>query len=516
MLTRVIGDKLIVPSTAQIVGLLNPSRVLDIDGRKFAVLPHEESTTKVLRNIGVDTPAPILSRYDWSESTPFASQKTTAAMLSMENRAYVLSTMGVGKTRAALFTFDWMRRYNNSAPALVIAPLSTLTTVWDREVFEIFPHMRTVVLHGTRAKRQQLLKTPGVDVFVINHDGVEVIAAELAAMHWGVVIVDEASAYSNARTARWKTLDSIVNPKGRLPLKVWAMTGSPTPDAPTDAYGIAKLVTPHSVPRSFRRFKLMTMTELSQFRWIARGDANDIVAAALKPSVRFTLDECHDIPETSMSTRSVPMSPKQKSLYDRMSQHLTAEVRGQEVTAINEAAKLMKLLQISAGFAYSDGTGVHIDSGPRLTELFEIIAQSEKKVLVFASFKWLVRALKVAISNRYTVEAITGDVSKGERDSIFAAFRGSANPRVIVAHAGTMAHGLNLIEASTIVWYGPTLSSELYEQANARIRRPGQTCKTHVIHIESSQAEKRAFSRLKHKQKMQGLLLELLGGVREE
>lgn len=513
MQAHVIPGRVLTPLTPQIQSLMGTVATVTNNNRTYAVLPHEESVVKVLRNIGADLPPPVHRLYDWAGSTPYASQRATAGLLTMEERAYDLSTMGVGKTRAAAFSYDWLRKSQGIGPALVVAPLSTLTPVWDRELFEVFPHLKVVVVHGTREKRKKLLSEQA-DVYVINHDGVKVVQKELASKSWGVVIIDEASAYSNASTDRWKALNSIVNPSGKPPVRAWALTGSPTPDAPTDAFGIARLITPWTVPKTFRRFQLMTMTQVSNFRWVANKEANDIVAAALRPSVRFTLDECHDIPDQTVSYRDVPMSPKQQAIYDRMTRHFVAEVKGQQITAVNEGAKLQKLLQISAGFAYSNETGAFIESGPRLKELFNLIAESERKVLVFAAFKWMVYALQKALSAKYTTEAITGDTPKSERDRIFTLFRNSPDPHVIVAHAGTMAHGLTLIEATTIVWYGPTLSSELYEQANARIRRPGQTCKTHIVHIQSSQVEKRAFARLRSKQRMQGMLLEILSGLR--
>jgi SNF2 family DNA or RNA helicase len=251
------------------------------------------------------------------------------------------------------------------------------------------------------------------------------------------------------------------------------------------------------------------MHQISQFKWIAKKDANVTVAAAMKPSVRFTLDECHDIPATTYSMRHVDPTSEQKMLYQALIDQLHLEYKGNEITAVNEGAKLSKLLQISAGFAYSDDKGVYINAKSRMKEVINLIEQADKKVLIFANFKWIIRALAEVVSNYYSVAVIHGDVSKGERDKIFAGFRRSNDPHVIIAHAGTMAHGLTLVEADTIIWYGPTLNSELYEQANARIRRPGQSSHTHVIHIESTPAEKKMFRRLQTKQKSQGLLLEL-------
>ena len=499
--------KLVLPWRDDIAAILPQTTRLVEAGKAYAVVPHGVIETKLLRNMGLEVPAPILTQYQWAKTTPWDSQKVTAAMFSTEPRAYCLSSMGVGKTRAALYAYDFLKKQGLARKMLVVAPLSTLTDVWEREVFENFYHLSCLVLHGTKAQRRKKLEEP-VDIYVINHDGVATIINELIDAKFDIVCIDELAAFRNAGTKRWKILNTLINRQQQNPV-VWGMTGAPTPNAPTDAYGQVKLITPSQVPRSFRRFQLSTMTQVTQFKWVAKHDANDTVRAAMKPSIRYTLDECHDIPETIYSMRHIEPSATQKSIYKKVFDHFRAEYKGNDITAVNEGAKLNKLLQISAGFAYSEGKGTYIDAKPRLKELVELIEQADKKVLVFASYKWIIRALEQILCQFYSVEVITGDTKRTDRDRIFTSFRKSADPHVIVAHAGTMAHGLTLVEADTIIWYGPTMSSELYEQANARIRRPGQTQHTHVIHIESTPVEKKAFQRLKRKQKLQGLLLSM-------
>ena len=73
-----------------------------------------------------------------------------------------------------------------------------------------------------------------------------------------------------------------------------------------------------------------------------------------------------------------------------------------------------------------------------------------------------------------------------------------------------MAHGLTLTSASTIIWYGPINSNETYVQANGRIERIGKKHVSNVIHIESTDLEHSMYERLKNKQKLQGLLLDLI------
>lgn len=193
-----------------------------------------------------------------------------------------------------------------------------------------------------------------------------------------------------------------------------------------------------------------------------------------------------------------------------MCEELALEIRANQVTAANEGVKLGKLLQLSCGFVYSaDGTGIYIGGVSRIREIFDVIEESEGKVIVFAPFRYFVELLNGALKHRYQTEMIHGDVPKAQRDAAFTAFQHDMSTRVLVAHPKTMAHGLTLTAATTIIWAAPTTSLEIYEQANARITRAGQTRNTYIVHIQSTKAEQHVYSRLRRKAKTQGLLLEL-------
>jgi SNF2 family DNA or RNA helicase len=145
----------------------------------------------------------------------------------------------------------------------------------------------------------------------------------------------------------------------------------------------------------------------------------------------------------------------------------------------------------------------------RIRTVFEIIEQTDDKVIVFAAFRFQVELLARALGKRYSVAQIHGGTPKSERDAAFTGFQKGLSPRVLVAHPATMAHGLTLTAASTIVWFSPVTSLEIYEQANARITRAGQKHHAHIIHIQCAPVEGRVYKRLQTKSKMQGALLEL-------
>jgi SNF2 family DNA or RNA helicase len=378
-------------------------------------------------------------------------------------------------------------------------------------VFNTFPHLDAVVLHGTREKRLKLLKQD-VHVYIINIDGLATIKDELSKRpDIDLIVVDELALARNSSTERWKTLNTICNKQGNR--RVWGMTGSPTPNAPTDAWAQCKLVTPDNktVPKYYSAFRDLVMRQLTQFKWINRPEANDVVYQMMQPAIRFSLDDCTDLPEQTFMTRDVELTTEQAKAYKDMLSKLSTEYAGGQILAVNEAVKANKLIQICCGVAYgTDGTSVVIPSKPRMDVLKEIIEESEGKVIVFVPLTGALESVANELRKDWSVEVVHGDTSKNERDQIFANFQRGADPRVLVANAATMSHGLTLTAATTIVWYAPVHSNEVYEQACARFRRPGQTRTTVIVHIAGSEIERRVYKRLQDKQSMQGLLLDMM------
>jgi SNF2 family DNA or RNA helicase len=419
--------------------------------------------------------------------------------------------MGTGKTNSALWAYDYLRRTKQTKKMLVVCPLSTMERTWADSVFNTFPHLDAVVLHGTRERRQKLLKQD-VHIYIINIDGLAAIKDELAKRDdIDLIVVDELALARNASTDRWKLLNTICNKQSMR--RVWGMTGSPTPNAPTDAWAQCRLVTPDNttVPKYFGAFRDKVMRQLTQFKWVNRPEANDVVWQMMQPAIRFSLDDCTDLPEQTFITREVEMTPEQKKAYKDMLSKLATDYQGGQILAVNEAVKANKLIQIACGVAYgTNGEEVVIPSKPRMDVLKEIIEESEGKVIVFVPLTAALESVAAEISKDWSVEVVHGQTSKSERDRIFGAFQRQPDPRVLVANAGAMSHGLTLTEATTIVWYAPVHSNETYEQACARVRRPGQTRTTVIVHICGSDVERRVYKRLQDKQSMQGLLLDMM------
>jgi len=187
------------------------------------------------------------------------------------------------------------------------------------------------------------------------------------------------------------------------------------------------------------------------------------------------------------------------------------EQGGGTISAVNEAVKVQKLVQIACGVAYTDdGQDFEIDCAPRINAVKEVIEEAGEKVILFVPLTGTLKMLERELAKHWTVGVVNGAVSSKKRDVIFHDFQNSKDPHILIAHPATMAHGLTLTAASTVIWYGPITSNEQYVQANGRVERIGKRHVSNVVHIEGTELEARMYHRLANKQKLQGLLLDLI------
>lgn len=486
-------------------------------GAQVMALPHGLNETRMLRNFGFEAPAPVAEHYHYpsrDQRPPFEVQVKTCSLATMCNRAYILNKMGTGKTRSALWSYDYLRQTGHARRALIVAPLSTLRVVWQKEILSTLSHARVEVLVGTRDQRLKKLANPDAELFIVNHDGLEIIESALAKMpDIDTFILDEISAYRNARAQRSKVAQrlSLTRPW------VWGLTGSPTPKAPTDAYGLAKLITPQSAPRSFTKFRQETMLEFGPFTWKPRKDAAEIVAGVLQPSVCYSLDDVVELPDLIMRPYDVQQGTRQQKIYKELLDHASALLKSGQVTAANGGVLVSKLLQTSCGYLYKDDHSAEtLDNDDRMDAMLDIIDGSDRKIIVFSPF---IAGVK-GIADRLAKEGedfavVTGATPQGERNDIFRLFQDTNRYRVLVAHPQCMAHGLTLTAADTIIWFSPTTSLEIFEQANARITRVGQGFKQQIFMLQGTTAEKRRYAALRDRSNEQNSVLDELALLTE-
>lgn len=487
-----------------------------IDDENHEVIVHWTlQNVRYLANLGIkNPPSPILRDYDWPGSmTPYKHQLMTASFLSANNRAYCFSEQGTGKTASVLWAVDYLMKIGDVKKVLVVCPLSIMKSAWLDDAFSVCMHRRAAVAHGTPKQRRKIIEGD-YEITIINYDGLGTVQKELKAAKYDLVVADEATFIKNAQTDRWKKFASIVTPA----TKIWALTGTPAAQSPLDAFGLAKMVTPHRVPNYFTRWRDKVMIKVSQFTWAPKPKATQIVNHALKPAIRFTKAQCLDLPPVTYVSQEVQMTSQQEKYYKALKSQALIEAAGSQVTAVHAAAALNKLLQLSCGAVYSDdGEVIQFNAKNRLRVMLDVIEASSHKVIVFVPFRHAIDICKEYIeANGYSVEVISGAVSANNRSRIISDFQNKPDPHVLVIQPQSAAHGVTLTAANTICWFGPIPSVETWLQANERINRPSQENKMTVVKLFGSDVEKRVYSVLESKEQDQRKLVSLYENLLNE
>jgi SNF2 family DNA or RNA helicase len=506
-------DMEIFDNKALLLKLRDPQRITEVIP-KSKELPDNKvavhwgvEETRVLRNLNIDAPSPIMGKYKWTgQYKPFDHQKETSAFLTLNRKSLCFNEMGTGKTASAIWAADFLMKQGQVNRVLVVCPLSIMDSAWRSDLFKFAMHRTVDIAHGSADKRRKIING-GAEFIIINYDGVEIVADEVAAGGFDLIVVDEATHYKNPQTNRWKTLNRLITPETWL----WLMTGTPAAQSPMDAYGLAKLVNPGNVPRYAGTFKEQVMYKVTQFKWLPRPQATNIVYKALQPAIRFTKEQCLDLPEMVYTKRKVELTRQQKKYYDIIRKHAAMSAAGESVTAHNAAIVLNKLLQISAGAVYSDdGETLEFDVKHRYKVLKEVIEESTQKTLVFVPFRSTIDMLaEILEADGITTGIIRGNVPVGKRTELFKLFQDTPDPQVLLIQPQAAAHGVTLTAANTVVWWGPVSSLETYSQANARVHRSGQTHKCTVVQLFGSYAEQHVYKLLDSRIDVHSKIIEL-------
>jgi len=310
------------PSNTIVLKLRDPHKVLSVipkartvehKGTVLTQVNYGLEEVKVLNNMGIVAPSPIHHRYEWAgRFKPMAHQATTSAFFTLNPRAICLNDMGTGKTLSVLWAADYLMNIGKMKKVLIIGPMSTMHSVWESEINTHFLfRRRCVVLHGDKQKRLKLLNDPDATFFIINHDGIKTIEKELQEAKFDAIVVDEAAAFRNATTNRYKALERLTDKAYWL----WLLTGTPVPHAPTDAWALGKLLKNPHAPKYFTHFKRTVMDQVTTYKWVPKPDAYAKAYSILQPGVRYTKAECIDLPPITFTLNECALTKEQKQYY---------------------------------------------------------------------------------------------------------------------------------------------------------------------------------------------------------
>jgi SNF2 family DNA or RNA helicase len=368
-----------------------------------------------------------------------------------------------------------------------------MKSAWQNDLFKFAMHRTCDIAYGDRKKRAKVINS-SAEFVIINFDGLASVKDEVLSANFDLIVVDEASAYKNPSTERWKVMRDL-NKKIK---GLWMLTGTPAAQSPVDAFGLAKLVNPKGISPFFGQFRDQVMFKVGMYRWVPRAEAQTIVHNVLQPAIRFEKDQCLDLPEVTHVERDAPLTPQQLKYYKMLKDNMIMQAAGEEVTSANAATSLNKLLQISGGAVYTDTRDiVEFDVSNRLQVILEVVEESSHKVLIFVPFTHTIELLRDYFNkNKIVCDVINGAVPVGRRSTIVDDFQNTDRVKVLIIQPQAASHGLTLTAANTVIWYAPVMSVETYLQANARINRPGQKNAMTIVHIRGSEVEARLYSML--------------------
>lgn len=443
---------------------------------------------------------------------PHKYQEVAIEKIYSTPRVGLFLDMGLGKTVITLTAIDnLMNALFEVSKVLVIAPLRVAEDTWSKECvkWDHLKHLKISKVLGTPAQRRKALVAEA-DIYVINRENVVWLTNELSSFGdgWGfdMVVIDELSSFKSSKSKRFRALRKYITGSRR----VVGLTGTPAPNGLMDLWSqiylldggerLGKTITGYR-----ERFFVPNQRNVTTiFNYKPKEHAERSINRLISDiCLSMSADDWLEMPERLDNIRMVRLSDKEYADYEQFERDSYFQFLGGEVTAASAAALTGKLLQYSNGAVYSeDKTYIDVHSR-KLDELEEIINISNgKPILCFYNF-------------RHDFERITERFPfavKMKGSDTIEAWNAGEIP-LLVAHPASAGHGLNLQGGGNIiVWFGLNWSLELYQQANARLYRQGQSAESVIIHhiVAENTVDERVMSSLQGKADVQKDLLDSL------
>lgn len=442
------------------------------------------------------------------EFTPYPHQEAGIDWITEKPACALFWGMGTGKTVTTLTAVDLLLHdYLEDGPVLVVAPKRVADDTWSKECakWEHLRHLKVVKIMGTAKQRAAALDTPA-DIYVTNRENV-VWLVEHFGGRWPfpLVVLDELSSFKSNQAKRWKALKRV---RGRI-RRIIGLTGTPRPNGVEDLWPEVYLLDQGArLGRTLSQFRAQYLTPEKMsghivYSYKPRPGAETAIYEKLSDiCMSIKKDDVLSLPGQIYEDIELTFPPALLKRYKQFEKDAVLEVLdGNEIMAGSAAVLTSKLLQFANGAVYDMDGQAHEVHSVKLDALEELIEEAGgDPVLVLYAFKHEADRIRQRIPCR----------SLDTSDDIDAWNRGEIP--VALAHPASVAHGLNLQHGGHItIWFGLTWSLELYQQANERLNRPGQTNVCRVYHlVMKGTHDERVLASLKNKENGQDAAIEAL------
>lgn len=381
---------------------------------------------------------------------------------------------GLGKTVSVLTAIEKLMYDSFEIKhALVIAPKRVALTVWTDEVqeWEHTKNLRVNRILGTEKQRVMNLLKPA-DIYVINRENVvwlrEVLHKFKLENFFDMLVVDESSSFKNHTSKRFKALRTLIPGIDRKVI----LTGTPAPKGYLNLWPQVYLLdqgkTLGKTITQYRDtyFKPDQRNGNIIYNYKLKEGAAEKITALLKPfCVSVQANVCSDLQKPLIVDVKAVLAISEQKVYDQLEKEMVLSYKDGDVVATTAAILNQKLLQLANGAVYDENGATKQYHDQKLEALAELIeAAQENPVLVFYNYKHDLERIKKQHKNARELKT-EQDIKDWKAGKI----------QIGLAHPASCGHGLNLQSGGHLaVWFGLTYDLELYEQANARLARPGQ------------------------------------------
>lgn len=462
---------------------------------------------------------------------PHEYQAICLSHLEKAPKAALFLDCGMGKTvitethidRLIYDTFDVKR-------CLVIAPKKVAEDTWTDEAtkWDHLSDLKFSKVLGTPKQRLKALEAEA-DIYLINRELVSWLVEGFGVKKWpfDMVVIDELSSFKSSDSQRFRELRKIMK-SGKVKYFI-GLTGTPQPRGLEDLWPEIFLVDQgERLGKTLKEFHGRWFNESSRDIYRGSGkqpirlsefypkpEAEKEIHEAIKDiAISLSADDWLSVPDAIPIYHEIRLSGSEQEAVRRFTRTKIFEAMdGTEITAGSAAQIANKLLQIANGRLYDEDKSVHEVHRKKLDALVDLIEEANgAPVMVFYWFQHdrnaILKELKRNKDLRIS-ELKTSDERKAWNNREID---------IALVHPASMGHGLNLQKGGNlIVWYSMTFDLEIYQQANGRLHRQGQTEKTLIHHLVCKDTyDEEAVRRLKEKDGSQKRLIESLKAEREK
>ena len=394
-------------------------------------------------------------------------QRELAAFLTAHERCAAFASPGLGKTAATLDAFHQLLADGAARAMLVVAPLRVATLTWPNEI------AKWSFCRGWRVENLRHAAPSGTaQVYLINYESVHKLK-DLS--FCDVVVFDELTKAKNHKSKRMKFLSGLFKNHRRI-----GLTGTPRPNSILELFAQIRLLDDgKALGRSFDAFKRRYCypTDYMEYNWVPRRGAEKEIYDLIAPlTITQRASDYLDIPDTQVEDIEIGLPDEAKAAYRELEKHLVLLLEGDAVVASNAGVLVSKLLQVTGGQVYDEERKIVPIHDAKLTALKGVLKDlNGERAIIFTNFIHERERVVASVPGAVDASRFPGDIESAWN---------ARQIQYLVADPRSLGHGLNLQAGGrNIVWYSLNHSRELYDQANARVARKGQSLTPRIYRI---------------------------------